>query len=138
VQPAPPGQTPPPVQPPMFSAAAPARTINAQELESIIGRRWLGWAAVALILFGTAFFLKYAFDNRWIGELGRVTIGVIAGVALLALGFRYHRRKWGAFSHILTGGGITLLYLSAYASFGYYHLVTQKVAFVWLVILIAG
>src|SRR6185437_6878887 len=54
VQPAPPGQTPPPVQPPMFSAAAPARTINAQELESIIGRRWLGWAAVALILFGTA------------------------------------------------------------------------------------
>ena len=136
--PPPPVQTPPTVPPPVFSTAAPARTINAQELESIIGRRWLGWAAVALILFATAFFLKYAFDNRWIGELGRVTIGVIAGVAMLALGYRYHRRRWRAFSQILTGGGITLLYLSAYASFGYYHLVTQKVAFVWLVILIAG
>jgi len=129
---------PQPSPPPPFSNVPAARTINAQELESIIGRRWLGWAAVALILFATAFFMKYAFDNRWIGELGRVMIGVAAGLTLTGLGYYYHRRKWRVFSQILTGGGITLLYLSAYASFGYYYLVTQKVAFVWLVILIAG
>ena len=129
-------QTSQPGQPPPFSTT-PARTINAQELESIIGRRWLGWAAVALILFATAFFLKYAFDNRWIGELGRVAIGVTAGVILAALGYRYHKRKWRVFSQILTAGGVVLLYLSAYASFGYYHLATQKAAFVYITILIA-
>src|SRR5262249_26496562 len=36
-----------------------------------------------------------------------------------------------------TAGGIILLYLSTYAAFGYYHLVGQKTAFVYLVILIA-
>src|SRR5689334_5343320 len=125
------------VSPSPLATAKPTRTLNAEELESIIGRRWLGWAAVALILFATAFFLKYAFDNRWIGELGRVAIGVTAGVALAALGYRYHKRKWRVFSQILTAGGVVLLYLSAYASFGYYHLATQKAAFFYLAILIA-
>lgn len=126
-----------PVPPPPFSTISPARTLNAGELESIIGRRWLGWAAVALILFATAFFLKYAFDNRWIGELGRVTIGVTAGVTLATLGYRYHKRKWRVFSQILTAGGVVLLYLSTYASFGYYHLASQKAAFAYITILIA-
>lgn len=116
--------------------AIPVR-VKSEGLESIIGRRWLGWVSVALILFATAFFLKYAFDNRWIGELGRVSIGVAAGITLTALGFRYHQRKWRIFSQILTGGGVVLLYLSAYASFGYYHLATQKAAFVYMAILIA-
>ena len=123
--------------PPPVPTVLPSRTINAQELESIIGRRWLGWAAVALILFATAFFLKYAFDNRWIGELGRVAIGVIAGVTLTMLGYRHHTRKWRVFSQILTAGGVVLLYLSTYAAFGYYHLATQKAAFAYITILIA-
>ncbi len=131
--------TAPPIAaaPPLFSQTFPVRTIEAADLESIIGRRWLGWAAIALILFATAFFFKYAFDNRWIGELGRVAIGVAAGLTLTVLGFRYHQRRWRIFSQILTGGGIVLLYLSAYASFGYYHLATQKAAFAYLAILIA-
>jgi uncharacterized membrane protein len=126
----------PPVTP-IPSPPRPTRTIHAEQIESVIGRRWLGWAAVGLILFATAFFLKYAFDNRWIGELGRVAIGVAAGVTMTLLGFKYHRRRWRVFSQILTAGGVVLLYLSAYAAFGYYHLATQKAAFVYLAILIA-
>ena len=137
-------ELPPPPQPvhaPAPAAPMPppivARPIDAASLESVIGRRLLGWAAVALIVFATAFFLKYAFDNRWIGELGRVAIGVAAGIALTALGYRFHKRRWGVFSQILTGGGVAVLYLSAYASFAYYHLASQKAAFVYLTILIA-
>ena len=97
----------------------------------------MGWIAIGLILFATAFFLKYAFDNRWIGELGRVAIGVSAGLGLTLLGFKYHVRGWRIFSQILTAGGIVLLYLSVYAAFGYYHLVSQKAAFAYLIILVA-
>ncbi|HLA10055.1 MAG TPA: DUF2339 domain-containing protein [Pyrinomonadaceae bacterium] len=117
--------------------AAEARPVRTDELESMIGRRWLGWAAVGLILFAAAFFLKYAFDNRWIGELGRVAIGIFCGIAMSLLGFRYHQRKWRVFSQILTAGGIVLLYVSAYAAFGYYRLVPQNVSFVFLAVLIA-
>ena len=131
----PPSATPPATEP--QAPPIPHPTIHAADLESIIGRRWLGWVSVALILFAAAFFLKYAFDNRWIGELGRVAIGVAAGITLTALGFRYHQRRWRVFSQILTGGGIVLLYLSVYASFGYYHLATQKAAFAYMAILIA-
>jgi uncharacterized membrane protein len=123
--------------PPVFAPIYTRPHIDALKLESTIGRRWLGWAAVALILFAAAFFLKYAFDNRWIGELGRVSIGVAFGVTLTVLGFRYHHRGWRVFSQILTAGGIVLLYLSAYAAFGYYHLVSQKAAFIFLAILVS-
>ena len=131
-----PAPAPPPPQTPIpTSITTPARTAN--ELESMIGRRWVGYAAVLLILFAAAFFLKYAFDNRWIGEVGRVAIGIAAGVLMTSIGFKYFKRGWRVFSQILTGGGIVLLYLSAYAAFGYYHLVPQKVAFAFLAILIA-
>jgi len=128
---------PPPPQPTPTPPPSPAPALNAYQLESMIGRRWVGWVAVLLILFATAFFLKYAFDNRWIGELGRVTVGIAFGLAMTLAGFRYHQRRWRIFSQILTGGGIVLLYLSTYAAFGYYHLVGQKTAFGFLAILIA-
>jgi uncharacterized membrane protein len=131
-----PEQPQPPVTP-VASSLRPVRTIHAEQIESIIGRRGLGWAAVGLILFAAAFFLKYAFDNRWIGELGRVAIGVAAGVSMIVFGFKYHKRRWRIFSQILTAGGVILLYLSVYAAFGYYHLATQKAAFAYLAILVA-
>ena len=129
-----PVETPTPTPPP---PPAPPPSLNAFEIESIIGRRWVGWAAIGLILFATAFFLKYAFDNRWIGEVGRVAIGVTFGIAMSLAGFRYRKKGWRVFSQILTAGGIVLLYLSTYAAFGYYHLVGQKTAFFFLAILIA-
>ncbi|HKZ01726.1 MAG TPA: DUF2339 domain-containing protein [Pyrinomonadaceae bacterium] len=127
----------PPRATPVPSSISPIQTMHAAQLESIIGRRWLGWVAVGLILLAAAFFLKYAFDNRWIGELGRVAIGVAAGISMTWFGFTYYKRGWRVFSQILTAGGIVLLYLSVYAAFGYYHLATQKAAFVYLAILVA-
>jgi len=124
-------------QPAAYTPVSTARTMHAADVESIIGRRWLGWAAMALILFAAAFFLKYAFDNRWIGELGQVAIGVAAGITSTALGYRFHKRNWRVFSQILTAGGIVLLYLSAYASFAFYQLAPQRAAFVYMTILIA-
>jgi|SRR5579872_2944220 len=128
---------PPPL--PRIGPAEPARpsapppSIN---IEKLIGEKWLGWIAVVLILFAAAYFLKYAFDNQWIGELGRVTLGVIIGLAFLFAGFDRHRRGWRYISQVLTGGGITILYLSIYGSFAYYHLVDQRTAFIFLAIVV--
>src|SRR5262245_43529951 len=73
-------EPPPTPRPPRVSR--PTTSLNAFELGSLIGRRGVGWVAVVLILFATAFFMKYAFDNRWIGELGRVSIGITFGIAM--------------------------------------------------------
>lgn len=116
------------------STPAPQAT---ESLETVIGQKWVGWIAVLLIFCAAAFFLKYAFENRWIGELGRVTIGVAVGLAMAWGGLERHRKGWRYLAQILTGGGITILYLSVYGAFGYYHLLGARAAFVALVILVA-
>ena len=110
---------------------------TAASLEEWIGRRGLGWAAVVLLLFATAFFLKYAFENDWIGPLGRVSIGLIAGAGLCVAGWRFHRRAYPIFSQMLTAAGIVLLYLATFASFGYYHLMPRQQAALFLILLVA-
>jgi len=136
-------ETPPapvPVQPSpamLPAAGEPAEAARAEHLEAVIGQRWLGWVAIVLIFSAAAFFLKYAFDNRWIGELGRVMLGMAAGIAFAWGGQERHRKGWRYLSQVLTAGGITILYLSVYAAFGYYHLLDQRAAFVFLVILVA-
>ena len=132
-----PSPAPEPGPPPPSPVTSPPPSLSVNNIESIIGRRWVGWIAISLILFATAFFLKYAFENRWIGELGRVAIGIIFGIGFSLAGYRYHQRGWRVFAQILTAGGIVLLYLSVYGAFGYYHLIGQKTAFFYLIILIA-
>jgi uncharacterized membrane protein len=117
--------------------AAPEEPAFGAIVEAWIGRRGLGWAAVVLLLFATAFFLKYAFENDWIGPLGRVSIGLLAGVGLCVGGWRYHRRGWRIFSQMLTAGGVVLLYLATFGAFAYYHLLPREQAAIYLVILIA-
>ena len=125
---------PPPVTPPVAVAVPPQ---SSEHLELVIGRRWIGLVAIALIVIATAFFLKYAFENRWIGELGRVTLGVAACLTLVWGGYKRHGRRFGYLSEVLTGGGIVILYLSVYGAFAYYHLVDQRTAFIFLAILVA-
>jgi uncharacterized membrane protein len=105
-------------------------------LEEIIGERWLGWVGIAVLLFGAAFALKYAFENRWIGELGRVMIGVAAGLGFLALGWQRHRAGWRTFGQVFTAGGVTLIYLSIYASYGFYNLMPAWAAFAFLALVV--
>jgi uncharacterized membrane protein len=121
---------------PQPSVELPAIGIDAEALESWIGRRGLGWIAVVLLLFASAFFLKYAFENRWIGVLGRISLGIFAGAVLCGAGLSYHRKGWRLFSQMLTAGGVVLLYLASYAAFGYYHLIPQQLASVFLILII--
>ncbi len=123
----------PPPSPVASAGGPPAPT---ESWETWIGRRGLGWIAVVLMLLATAFFLKQVFENRWIGELGRVTLGVAAGLLLCGLGFRYYRRDWRRFSQMLTAGGVVLLYLTTFGAFGYYHLLPRQPASLFLVALI--
>jgi len=126
---------PAPIPAPTFVSVAPPP--SAEHLEQVIGRRWIGLVAIALIVVAVAFFLKYAFENRWIGELGRVTLGVAVGLAFVWTGYKRQGLRWRYLSQVLTGGGIVILYLSVYGAFAYYHLVDQRTAFIFLAILVA-
>jgi uncharacterized membrane protein len=89
--------------------------------ESWIGGRGLGWTAAVLLLVASALFLKYAFDNEWIGPRGQITLIVLLGAGLCGGGFHLHREGRRLFSQMLTGAGAVVLYLAAFASFYWYH-----------------
>ncbi len=81
------------------------------------------------MLIGVAWFLKLAFDNHWIGPLGRVLIGLLAGAALIAWSERFHKRGYAVFSYSLKAIGSGTLYLSLWAAFQLYALMPAGVAF---------
>lgn len=99
------------------------------EWETLIGGQWLNRIGALALFMGMAFFLKYAFDNNWLTEPMRVTIGGLVGAALLVAGARFTKSGLLIFAQGLVGAGIAILYLSVFALFNFYHLVPQFVAF---------
>ncbi len=112
------------VQPPRVSVQAPHR-----DLESQIGSHWLNRIGITAMLIGASYFLKYAFDNNWIGPAGRVAIGLLAGIAVVVWSEWFRGRDYKAFSYSLKAVGIGILYLSLWAAFQVYGLIPSGLAF---------
>jgi uncharacterized membrane protein len=129
--PSPPSAFVPPPPPPY-------RAEPTQDLESRIGSHWLNRIGITAVLIGISYFLKYAFDNNWIGASGLVGIGLLAGIAIVAWSERFRSRGYQAFSYSLKAVGIGALYLSLWAAFQVYNLVPGGVAFAAMVVVTAS
>ena len=91
---------------------------------------------VVAVILGLSIFLKYSFDNQWIGPTGRIILGVILGVVLWA-GGEYTKKKYVKYAQGLLGGGSLAIFFSIYAGYSFYDLYSQAVAFVALIIVMA-
>src|SRR5216683_838585 len=126
------------VPPPAFLASVPASEENRPNLESRIGQIWFNRIGIVAVLFGVAYFLKYAFDNNWIGAGGRVAIGMLAGIGLILWSESFRRKGHAPFSYSLKAVGLGTLYLSLWAAFQEFHLIPSQVAFAAMVIVTAS
>ena len=124
---------PAPPRPPKFHREAPS-----QDLESRIGSHWLNRIGITAVLIGVSYFLKYAFDNNWIGASGRIGIGLLAGIAIVAWSERFRSRGYRAFSYSLKAVGIGALYLSLWAAFQLYNLIPGGIAFAAMLVVTAS
>lgn len=116
----------PPLRP--GSPASPARP--ALDLEQRIGARWATWVGIVVILVAAALFLKWAFDNAYLGPAARVGVGLVGGLAMLLGGLALHRRRDVPYlSEGLSGGGLGCLYLSLFAAHSLYGLIGPATAF---------
>src|SRR4029077_5940215 len=113
-----------------FSRPRPAGPANAgphkeasklprRDLESLIGAHWLNRVGIAAVLVGAAYFLKYAFENNWVGPEVRVIIGVVCGIAILV----WSELVLPPFSHSLKVLAVGILYLSIWAASEMYSLI---------------
>ena len=108
-----------------------------QEWEQILGGSWLARIGVLAIIIGVGFFLKYAFDQNWLGPTARVIMGIIAGLAMLG-GGHYWRKKYPTFAQAISGGGIALLYLSIFAAYSIFGLIGFYPAVALLLLISVG
>ena len=122
--PAPPTPAPPPYiepEPPVMPAQP--------QLETTLGLTWVNRIGVLTLVLFVAFVFKYAVDSDWIGPAGRVLLGVLAGLGTLAAADFTWRRGQQVYAQGICGLGISILYLSFYSSFGFYHIVEPTAAF---------
>lgn len=110
---------------------------DKENFEERLGGKWFAKIGIAVLLIGVSLFLKYAFDNNWINETGRVVIGITAGLGFLAAG-EILIKKYFNYGQIISGGGLAVLYLSIFAAFDFYHLIPSYVAFIAMVAVTAA
>lgn len=76
---------------------------------------------VIALVFGLAFFLKYAIDQGWISIYLRLALGGVVGGLMLVLYYLW-REKYQKYSLALAGGGLAIWYLTVFAAVRMYDL----------------
>jgi uncharacterized membrane protein len=147
--PAPPSPRPPvtgPIPAPPIPPSGPVRpypslgishTSSPVDLENLIAGRWLNRVGILAVIIAVSFFLKYAFDNNWIGPSGRVGIGILLGAAMLPWSQWLLGRGYSYFSEGIAALGQATLLLSIWAGCRYYSLFGNDVGFAGMIVVTA-
>lgn len=94
---------------------------------------WLSRAGIGLLLFGLVFLFKYAVDRGWLTPWVQVLLGLALSVGLAAVGLSVgERRRW--FSHVMLGGAAAAFYITGFAAFQLFQLVSYPVALGFMVL----
>ena len=112
---------------PVFTHTRAAKK-DSTAFEVQVGQKWLLIVGILTMVFGVGYFLKYSFEQGWVGPAGRVTMAYLWGATFLIAGDRF-RKKIERFGLSLIGGGIAVLYFSTFAAFQLYHLFDQTTSF---------
>jgi uncharacterized membrane protein len=116
--PAPPRPAPPPVAP---------------DLATNLGPKLLVGAGALAVFAALAFFVKYAWENDWVGPAGRVLSGCVFSLGLIALGLRLLGREYRPLGQGLAGAGFAGLFTAIFGAHGFYDLIPRGAAGLLLV-----
>ena len=108
---------------------------DTSDLEIRMGQKWLLIVGLLTMVFGVGYFLKYSFEQGWVGPAGRVAMAYLWGIVFLVAGDRFRKKGFGAFGLSLVGGGIAVLYFATFAAFQIYHLFDQTPSFLIMVLI---
>ena len=107
---------------------------NNPDIEKFIGENLINKIGILILVLGISFFVKYAIDKDWINEPARVGIGVLAGGLVMGIAHRL-RKNYAAFSSVFVAGAISIFYFTIGIAFHDYHLFSQTVAFIIMVVI---
>lgn len=104
-------------------------TKPSASLEQLIGTRWILIAGVVCVIAGVGYFLKYAYDNMWLGPWARVCVAAGGGAAALLIGEITRRRGYEIVAKGVTALGFAILYVAVFSAYRVYDLIGTVPAF---------
>jgi len=116
---------PPPPRRPSFLERNP-------DLEKFIGENLINKIGIAILVLGLGLLLDYAIGKGLISDTVLTLIGIASGGVLLFVAHRL-RDNFRAFSSVLVGGGLAVLYFSIAFAFQKFHIIGQTAAFAIMV-----
>lgn len=128
-------QSPPPPESGAGGVAGPPKAVNVFAPWLAAGRDFLAGVNVVVrvglivLFFGVAFLLKYAAERNLLPVELRLAGVALAGLAMLAMGWRLKESK-SAYALLIQGGGVGILYLTIFAAARLYELLPLGLAFV--------
>jgi uncharacterized membrane protein len=102
--------------------------IADQNAEFAVGSKVITGVGLTAVFLGVVFFLRYAFTNNLITPSMRIFLGVLFGIVFIGVG-HFLRKKYDTYATGLIGGGLGIFYISAYAAFSFYGLISEPAAF---------
>ena len=130
---------PPPPPPP--SSAVPSISIHQESsspgvrasraeksLEDRLGSQVFNLIGMVALIFGAAWALKLAIEHGLVTPTARVILGLLCGSGAIVGSEIFRRRKMEAFSYSLKAVGTAVLYLSLWAAFQLYGILSAPVA----------
>ncbi len=106
--------------------------------EYAVATTWLLRGAFLLLLFGLAYFVKFAHDRSLVPPEVRLIIAALVSGSVMILGGCLKREKWKLFGSTLCGGGFAGLYLVCTGAVHLYHIISPSPGLWLLVILTAA
>lgn len=133
-----------PVRAAAATASPPAPEPGPDSLDALYerARNWLlGGNTVVrvgllVLFFGFAFLARYAVEHSLLPAEVRMAAIALGGVALLATGWRLRERRRG-YAMSMQGGGVAVLYLTAFAAMRLYGMLAPGFAFALLLAIVA-
>lgn len=97
------------------------------------GENWLNRIGIGLLLLGVIFLFKYSIDQGWLIPPVRSLIGLGIGLALFIPGLHI-KDTGGAMKQLLLGGGIAAFYITGFATFQLYSIVSSPVVWAFMIV----
>jgi len=128
-------QTPVTYQPSVFETFVQNTFTTAKDW--LLGGNTVVRVGLVVFFMGLAWLLRYASERYELPVEARYIGASVAGVLLLALGWRLRLKKPG-YALMLQGGGIAVLYLTAFAAMRLHALLPPEGAFAVMILLTAA
>lgn len=96
--------------------------------EEFIGKNLASKVGILVTIVGIFIGAKYAIEHSMISPVVRIILGYVNGLVLIGIATRL-KKKYPAYSAVLMGGGLCVLYFITFIGYSFYGLLPQMVAF---------